>query len=188
MNINRRALLERWWMLPVAATLGAFGFMGYYARQVSHKREAGAPQFVSHPPQRLILPGGEVPSPLSTLWGSLNFEYAGVSCVLIHLPQPAPGSLAFGGQYFVAFNRTCTHLGCAVNMVRNPEILAFSFNYRPPDGTPQLGCPCHFSVFDPLHAGEAVFGKAHFPLARVRLEVRSGALWATGMEQVKTGW
>ncbi len=84
----------------------------------------------------------------------------------------------------MAYSRICTHLGCPVNLVRDPEVLAFAFNYRPPPGAqhPQLGCRCHFSVFDPLQAGEAVFGKANAPLPRVRLEVRGTAVWATGIE------
>lgn len=180
MPLNRRQLLEKWWLLPVGATAAGFGFMGWYARKVSRKSEAGAAHFEAHTAQRI--------TPLSHLqhdWASLDFSYAGKSCVLLRLPQPTLGGLSIGEQHFAAFDRTCTHLGCLVNVVRDQEVLAFSFNYRPPGGTPQLGCPCHFSVFDPLQSGEAVFGKAHRPLARVRLEVRGGALWATGLERVE---
>ena len=66
----------------------------------------------------------------------------------------------------------------------DPEVLAFAFNYRagPQDQHPQLGCRCHYSVFDPLKAGEAVFGKANGPLPRVRLELRGTDVYATGIE------
>ena len=45
-HLSRRQLLERWWVVPVAGTLGAFGYMGWYASQVTFgKREAGEPEF-----------------------------------------------------------------------------------------------------------------------------------------------
>ena len=45
-NLSRRRLLERWWVVPVAGTLGAFGYMGWYASRVTlGKREAGEPEF-----------------------------------------------------------------------------------------------------------------------------------------------
>lgn len=178
-KISRRALLEKWWVLPVGATLGAFGFMGWYAQKVSRKHQAGQPQFEAAPPQKVA-----APSALKREWDSLEFQYAGRPCLLLRLPQPTRGSLEVAGTHYAAFDRTCTHLGCPVNLIKDQEVLAFSFNYRPPQRTPQLGCPCHFSVFDPLASGEAVFGKAHLPLARVQLEQRGGALWATGLEKV----
>lgn len=177
-KISRRTLLEKWWLLPVGATASAFGFMGWYARRVSRKEKALFPHFEAHSPQRLC-----APTQLSRPWDSLDFSYAGRPCILLRLPQATMGGLEVLGGHFAAFDRTCTHLGCPVNLIRDQEVLAFSFNYRPPAKTPQLGCPCHFSVFDPLSSGEAVFGKARLPLARVRLEARGGFLWATGLER-----
>ncbi len=180
MKFSRRELLERWWVLPVAGTLGAFGYMGWYARRVTvGKRQVGAPHFQDGPAQRLA--GA---SELKTDWAEKTFQYAGRPCTLLRLPRPVEGGLSADGAHYVAFSRVCTHLGCSVSLVRDEEVLAFAFNYRPPQGErhPQLGCRCHYSVFDPLKAGEAVFGKALAPLPRVRLERRGGELFATGIE------
>ncbi|MER3451738.1 MAG: cytochrome C biogenesis protein CcsB, partial [Thermus sp.] len=45
-----------------------------------------------------------------------------------------------------------------------------------------LGCPCHFGAFDPLKAGEAVYGPPRHPLPRLRLEVVGKEVYATGHE------
>ncbi len=175
---TRRQLLEKWWLLPVGATVGVFGYMGYYASRVTFgKAKPGAPAFVAGPAVRVA-----ALSELGDVWAQQEFTYAGRPCILLRLPAATSGSLPVGRQHYAAFSRICTHLGCAVNLVKDPEVLAFSFSYRPPDGEPKLGCPCHFSVFDPLQSGEAVFGKARAPLPRVRLEVRGAALWASGIE------
>ncbi|WP_420594833.1 ubiquinol-cytochrome c reductase iron-sulfur subunit [Deinococcus sp.] len=175
---TRRQLLERWWLLPVGATVATFGYMGYYASRVTFgKVKPGTPEFVAGPAVRVA-----ALSELGEVWAQREFVYDNRACTLIRLPAATQGSLDVSGQHYAAFSRICTHLGCLVNLVRDEEVLAFSFNYRPPGGTPQLGCPCHFSVFDPLKAGEAVFGKARAPLPRVRLLVRGADVWATGIE------
>lgn len=178
--LSRRALLERWWVVPVAGTLGTFGYMGWYASRVTFgKRAAGEPDFGAGAAVRVAGTGD-----LGELWAEVTFGYAGRPCVALRVPGPVPGGLSVGGTHYVAYSRVCTHLGCPVNLVRDPEVLAFAYNYRPPgdEEHPQLGCPCHYSVFDPLRAGQAVFGKANGPLPRVRLEVRGGELYATGIE------
>jgi arsenite oxidase small subunit len=178
---TRRALLEKWWLLPVAATAGAFGYMGWYATRVTlGKQTAGAPDFRAAAARR-VAPLAD----LQTDWADVNFSYAGRPCALLRVPQAVRGGLELpGGGHLVAYSRVCTHLGCTVNLVRDPEVLAFAFNYRPPPDAqhPQLGCRCHYSVFDPLQAGDAVFGKANGPLPRVRLELRGAEVWATGIE------
>ncbi|WP_291426285.1 Rieske 2Fe-2S domain-containing protein [Deinococcus sp.] len=180
MKVTRRALLERWWLLPVAGTFGAFGYMGWYATRVTFgKRSAAAPAFEAGAAQKIA-----ALSDLNTDWAEVNFRYAGRPCTLLRMPAEVAGGLTVGGQHYAAFSRVCTHLGCTVNLVRDEEVLAFAFNYRPPQGQghPQLGCRCHFSVFDPMQAGAAVFGKANAPLPRVRLERRGPDLYATGIE------
>lgn len=175
---TRRQLLEKWWLLPVSATLGVFGYMGYYANRVTFgKEKPSAPQFAAKPAVRVA-----ALSELGSEWAQQEFTYDGRPCIALRLPAATLGSLEVGGQHYAAFSRICTHLGCVVNLVKDPEVLAFSFSYRPPNNTPQLGCHCHFSVFDPLKSGEAVFGKARASLPRLRLEVRGAALWATGIE------
>ncbi|GGK93392.1 Rieske 2Fe-2S domain-containing protein [Deinococcus radiotolerans] len=183
-RVTRRALLERWWLLPVAGTLGTFGYMGWYASRVTlGKRAPGTPAFQDAPAQRVA-----ALEDLQATWAEVTFTYAGRPCTLLRLPSPTPGSLGAEGGYLAGFSRVCTHLGCSVNLVRDAEVLAFAFNYRAPGGQdhPQLGCRCHYSVFDPLRAGEAVFGKALAPLPRVRLEVRGPEVWATGIEPAPT--
>lgn len=179
-RLTRRALLERWWVLPVAGTLGTFGYLGYYATRVLRgRRGVGAEAFVAGPAARVA-----ARSDLAEVWAERTFSYGGRPCTLLRLPGPVAGGLSVGGAHYAAFSRVCTHLGCSVNLVRDQEVLAFAFNYRPPQGErhPQLGCPCHYSVFDPLRAGESVFGKAASPLPRVRLEARGVDLYATGIE------
>ncbi|WP_034383987.1 Rieske 2Fe-2S domain-containing protein [Deinococcus sp. YIM 77859] len=180
MRLSRRALLERWWVLPVAGTLGAFGYMGWYASRVTWGKErVGPPDF--QPGKAVRVAALEA---LAEEWTEVAFQYAGRPCVALRVPGPVPGGLSVGDAHYAAYSRVCTHLGCAVNLVRDPEVLAFAYNYRPPPGErhPQLGCPCHFSVFDPLQGGVAVFGKANAPLPRVRLEARGQDLYATGIE------
>lgn len=178
--MTRRDLLERWWMLPVAATAGAFGYMGWYGAKVTFgKRRASAPDFVAGNPERIASPVD-----LKADWDSVEFTYEGRPCVLLRVPRPVTGGIQVEGQAFVAYSRVCTHLGCPVNLVKDLEVLAFAYNYRPPktDRHPQLGCPCHYSVFDPLQEGNAVFGKAISPLPRVQLEPRGPDLYAVGIE------
>lgn len=179
-RLTRRQVLEHWWVLPVAGTLGTFGYMGWYASRVTlGKRDAGEPQFQPGAAVR-VAPVEQ----LAQAWAEVHFSYDGRPCVALRVPEPVPGGLSLEGRHYAAYSRICTHLGCPVVLVRDPEVLAFAYNYRPPreDQHPQLGCPCHYSVFDPLQAGEAVFGKANGPLPRVRLEVRGGDLYATGIE------
>ncbi len=168
-------------MLPVAGTLGTFASLGWYATRVTFRKEgAGPPAFAAQPPQAL----GAL-ADLDAEWAEQTFTYAGRPCVLLRVPEAVPGGLEpADGTHLIAYSRVCTHLGCTVNLVRDPEVLAFAFNYRPPRDAryPRLGCRCHFSVFDPLHAGVAEFGKARAPLPRVRLERRGNQVWATGIE------
>lgn len=57
---------------------------------------------------------------------------------------------------FVAFDATCTHMGCTVA----------------PDGE-QLRCPCHGSVYDAF-TGEVESGPAPAPLSEVPVAVEGG--------------
>ena len=51
--MNRRALLEKWWLIPVGLTASAFAGMGLYALRVSRKSVPGAPQFHANTAQRV---------------------------------------------------------------------------------------------------------------------------------------
>ena len=177
---SRRTLLSYWWVLPVAGTAGAFAYMANYARRVTlDKRAPGAPAFVRG--QRVRVAAlTELSPPLS----EREFVYEGRPCLLLELPEAGPGSLsvpgAGGARHFAAYSRVCTHQGCSVNLIRDPELLALSYNYR--TDRPMLGCPCHYSVFDPQAGGASVFGRALFALPRVELARQGGAIYALGIE------
>lgn len=176
MKLSRRRLLEHWWVLPVLGTVGAFAGMGLYARRVTFgKREPGPPAYRAGEPLRVA-----APEDLAGPYDTLEFAYAGTPCILVELPQASETALAVSGRHFIAFSRLCTHLGCPVNPVRDTELLALAYNFR--TDSPKLGCPCHYNVFDPAREGASVFGRALFPLPRVQLASRSGALWAVGIE------
>lgn len=187
-RVTRRSLLEHWWVVPVAGTVGAFGYMGWYASNVTfNKRRPGRTAFRAVAAQRVA-----ALADLKEDWAEVEFTYDGRPCTLLRVPRATPGGLvvpAEGGEVpLAAFSRMCTHLSCPVNLIRDQEVMAFAFNYRPPpaDRHPQLGCRCHYSIFDPLKGGEAVFGKATLPLPRVQLEVRGGDVYATGIEPAPT--
>jgi nitrite reductase/ring-hydroxylating ferredoxin subunit len=93
--------------------------------------------------------------------GSLAFIYpqAHDSCLLVRT----------GEKTFVAYSQKCTHLSCAV--VPQPDKNRFY-------------CPCHEGSFD-LISGAPIAGPPQRPLPRINLEVRSGGVYATGVE-VKT--
>ncbi len=89
---------------------------------------------------------------------TLRFTYPGEGepCLLVRLPD--------GG--LIAFGQKCTHLSCAVV----PEVEAGRF-----------ACPCHRGSFD-LVTGRPLEGPPRRPLPRIRLEVKGGTIWATGVE------
>ncbi len=71
------------------------------------------------------------------------------------------------GETLLAYSQKCTHLACAV--VPEPE-------------SGRLHCPCHRGYFD-LTTGRPLAGPPRRPLPRVRLEVRRGVVYATGIEE-----
>jgi Rieske Fe-S protein len=71
-----------------------------------------------------------------------------------------------GEQTFVAFDQRCTHLSCAV--IPDPD-------------KKQFHCPCHNGSFD-LETGRPLAGPPRRPLARVKLEIINGAIYAAGIE------
>jgi Rieske Fe-S protein len=71
----------------------------------------------------------------------------------------------------VAFSQACTHLSCAVV----PKVAEGVFE-----------CPCHAGYFD-LRTGVNIAGPPPRPLPRILLEVVSGDVFATGVEQRTVG-
>ncbi len=90
--------------------------------------------------------------------GAVTFTYPQEhdSCLLLRT----------GENSFVAFSQKCTHLSCAV--VPQPDKGRFH-------------CPCHEGAFD-MATGEPIAGPPRRPLPKINVEVRSGAVYATGIE------
>jgi nitrite reductase/ring-hydroxylating ferredoxin subunit len=91
--------------------------------------------------------------------GSLTFSYSEEHhrCVIVRTGQDS----------FVAYGQECTHLSCAVV----PEVEQNRFL-----------CPCHQGVFD-LKTGQPLAGPPRRGLERIRLEIRQGTIYATGIEK-----
>lgn len=71
-----------------------------------------------------------------------------------------------GQQSFVAYDQQCTHLMCPV---------------VPAVEESKLHCPCHNGWFD-LATGQPLAGPPRRALPRIRLEIRGGTVYATGVE------
>jgi Rieske Fe-S protein len=97
---------------------------------------------------------------------SLIFEYPYENrpAILIHLSSG-----------FVAFDATCTHLGCQVHFDKVP-VPGW-------EGNPQQNfCSCHGGVFDPS-TGNVLGGPPPRPLPKIKLEIDSqGEIFANGYE------
>jgi nitrite reductase/ring-hydroxylating ferredoxin subunit len=106
------------------------------------------------PPPREIARVEDIP-----VGGSLLFEY----------PERSPARLLvrMDEETFVAYEQQCTHLLCPV---------------IPRVAEGELHCPCHEGVFD-LATGRPLAGPPQRPLARIRLEVRQGVIYAIGVEE-----
>ena len=90
--------------------------------------------------------------------GSFVFQYpeANESRLLLRLDE----------NTFAAFGQECTHLTCPVI----PRLSAG-----------ELRCPCHRGIFD-SRTGRPIAGPPRRPLARVRLAVEEGVVYAVGVE------
>ena len=104
-------------------------------------------------PIQFIVRADDVP-----VGGTVDFNYLSDhdQCLLVRLSD----------QSFTAFSRQCTHLSCSV--VPEPEKRRFF-------------CPCHEGAFD-IGTGSPIAGPPRRPLARIRLDFRNGAIYATGVE------
>lgn len=187
MRLSRRQLLEKWWVLPIAGSAGFLAWVGERAWRIRFGKPAvlNAPEFSSRPPERAASL-----SELKAVWDAREFSLplgapgsrAATPAIVVRVPRAVPGSLAVAGRHYLSVSRVCTHLGCVTTLVRDPEVSALAYNYRPAEGQPVLGCACHFSVFDLLQGGLSVSGPAIRPLPRLRLRVQGQDLVATGIE------
>jgi arsenite oxidase small subunit len=98
---------------------------------------------------------------------TLLFEYPHKDrpALLIHLPDGT----------FVAFDASCTHLGCQVHYDKT-AVKGWENNPQ------QSFCPCHGGVFDPK-TGNVLAGPAPRPLPKIKLEIDDqGEVYANGYE------
>jgi arsenite oxidase small subunit len=181
-------VLEYWWLGPVAAAAGFFGWFGLRSYNILlGKSGPGPAKFV---PGSRIRVGSK--DEFSQVWASKEFVYpvklgSGLGktpAVLIRTNKVQLGGITVGDQHFLGLSRVCTHLNCVCDLVRDPEVAALAFKYRPDHGQPLLGCACHYSAFDPEQAGASVSGPALKNLPRVQLEHRHGVIFATGIETI----
>ncbi|MFQ5919911.1 MAG: arsenate reductase (azurin) small subunit [Thermoplasmata archaeon] len=90
------------------------------------------------------------------------------------------GKEAFGGVGpagdIVAFNGTCTHMGCPLRGAYKAEHKIMG------------PCPCHFTTFDLSRRGIVVLGQATEALPQVVLEVEGGVVYATGVSRLIYGF
>ena len=107
------------------------------------------------PPEMAIASADEL-----SVGASKVFRYPGPenACVLVCVAQ----------REYVAFGQKCTHLSCPV---------------LPRPSENRFYCPCHDGSFD-LRTGRQIAGPPRRPLPRVKLEVRGGTIFATGIEGV----
>jgi arsenite oxidase small subunit len=185
-TVSRRNILEYWWLVPVGAAATFFGWFGIRSYNILLGKSApGLAKFNSG----LRIRVGAI-SDFSKVWASKEFEYPiklgssiGKTPVLvIRTAKAQVGGITVGDQHFLGLSKICTHLNCRCDLVRDPEVAALAYKFRPDQGQPLLGCACHFSAFDPEQAGASVGGPALKNLPRVQLEHRNGEIYAVGIE------
>jgi Rieske Fe-S protein len=105
------------------------------------------------PPIRKIAELAAIP-----IGGAITFAYPDPhdDCILVRTAE----------QRFVAYSQKCTHLSCAVTSEVEKNC---------------LHCPCHHGYFD-LATGVPTAGPPRRPLPRITLQIRDGAIYATGVE------
>jgi arsenite oxidase small subunit len=103
---------------------------------------------------------------------TFDYPLKGQSNILLDLGGAVPSGVGPKGS-IVAFSSLCQHMGCPVGYDR---------------GRRELICPCHQSRYDPERKGAIIQGVATRALPRVHLEVRSGAVYAVGVEGLIYGY
>ncbi len=179
MPLSRRKILEYWWVAPIVGVASFFTWLGIRSWNilVGKPVPSSTPKFVAASKVRVARV-----SDLPTVWDAVQFKIGSTPAILIRVQKPQIGGISFSGRHFIALSRNCTHLRCNVEYIKNPEITAMAYKYRPEFEHPVLGCACHFSAFDPEMAGKSVSGPALLPLPRVQLLVQNSEIFAVGLE------
>jgi arsenite oxidase small subunit len=119
-------------------------------------------------PARMLAASDQAVANLAELarpWSAVRFTLPDTDgdpmpCIVIRLPD--------GGWY--ASSLICPHNKCDIMYVQDPATARNSFNVDV--GTPVLGCPCHFSVFDLLRHGEVIAGPAPGAPLQLKVQIR----------------
>lgn len=97
----------------------------------------------------------------------VDFNYPeDATAYLVDMGRAVPGGQGTN-KSIVAYSGLCQHRGCPVNYNADKELFV---------------CPCHRSVFDPANDGVVIEGPSQRGLPRVTIEIRDGAVYATGIE------
>jgi arsenite oxidase small subunit len=104
----------------------------------------------------------------------VNFEYPLKTQpnVLLDLGHAVPAGVGPKNS-IVAYSTLCQHMGCPVAYNR---------------GLREFVCPCHQTRYDPERLGSIIQGVATRALPRVQLQVKGGAVWATGVDGLVYGY
>jgi arsenite oxidase small subunit len=178
-DVTRRKVLEYWWLAPIAGVLGFFGWLTMRSWNILIGKPApsNTPKFTKL--ERVnVARVDEFPE----LWSAKEIKIGSTPAIVVRVKEAQPGGLSVSSSHFIGLSKICSHLRCNCEYIRNPEIAAMAYKYRPEFAHPVLGCACHFSAFDPELAGKSVSGPALEPLPRVQLEVKNGQLFAVGLE------
>ncbi|MDX2003974.1 MAG: Rieske 2Fe-2S domain-containing protein [Meiothermus sp.] len=110
-------------------------------------------------------------SRLAKEWDSAPFDFGGTRSLLVRVAKPDAETRRVmevkqgdGSVWLTAYTLVCTHEGCTPAM---------------PNARRLLECPCHGSAFK-AQDGTVANGPAREALRGIRLEVREGAVFATG--------
>lgn len=114
-----------------------------------------------------VFRGESVKTPALRIASTADVPVGGAKSFGFPTPNDACLLLRTGPHEFVAYSAKCTHLSCAV---------------LPDVKNNALRCPCHKGLFD-LSTGRPLAGPPRRPLSRIRIEVRSGDVYATAVEE-----
>jgi arsenite oxidase small subunit len=104
----------------------------------------------------------------------VSFEYPlkGQASMLVDLGHTVPGGVG-PHQSIVAYSTLCQHMGCPVTYDK---------------GLREFVCPCHQTRYDPERLASIIQGVATRALPRILLQVKGGAVWATGVDGLVYGY
>jgi cytochrome b6-f complex iron-sulfur subunit len=134
--MNRRSFLK-----IILAFLGSITFLSFIFSFFKYLTALPARAAAAN---KIVIPKNEIPS-----GDARDFVYQNAAAVVINRPDKG----------FIAFSRTCTHLGCLVEFNKNRQILL---------------CPCHAGVYD--LEGNVVSGPPPKPLTPIPLKIEGDSI------------